>query len=456
MTTEKSTATPVVAIVGRPNVGKSTLFNRLVGKRLAIVEDVAGVTRDRHYASANWEGRRFTVVDTGGFWTDTEDVLLNRVRDQAQLAIDEAQTVILVVDGEAGLTSGDQEIARLLRKSGKPTFLAVNKVDSARREQEGFVTEFYRLGLQNVFGVSAEHGRGVGDLMEELVKTLPEVPEEEEVEEDVCRIAIVGRPNVGKSTLINKLLGEERFVASEVPGTTTDPVDARLEHQGQKYVLTDTAGIRRKRSIALKVEQFSVIRAFNAMDKADVVLLLLDATEPAVEQDAKIAGLAVEKGKALVVLVNKWDKLPATKAEEFRKELEYKMPFIGWAPMIFGSALTGTKVFQALQKCGEAFQQYQARVPTPLVNKFMQHIEDEHPAPRGPGGFPARIYYIAQIGVRPPMFALSTNRPEGITDDYKRFIVNRMRAAFGLNVPIRLIFKRKTKKQFVPKKEPRR
>lgn len=452
----RSTPRPIVALVGRPNVGKSTLFNRIVGHRLAIVEDVPGVTRDRNYADADWEGRLFTAVDTGGFLPETEDELLRRVRDQARLAIEEATLVVLVVDGLSGLTAADQEIASLLRKSGKPLLLAVNKIDSARREEEEFFTDFYRLGIDATFAVSAEHGRGVSEMMDALVQRLPEAAEMAEPEEEAaCRVAIVGRPNVGKSTLINRLLGEERFVASDLPGTTTDPLDARVEHRGKRFVLTDTAGIRRKRSIAAKVEQFSVMRALSTIDRADVVVLVLDAIEPAVEQDAKLAAVTLEKGKALVLFVNKWDCVEsAQKGREVKEELQLRLPFINWAPVLYGSAKTGSHAFDVLAAAGEVFEQQVARVPTPKLNQFLEAIVDAHPAPLAPGGLPVRLYYIAQTSTRPPTFTISTNRPEFVVDSYRRFIVNRMRESFGFRVPVRLIFHAKSKRPFSPK--PRR
>ncbi len=447
----RGTARPIVAIVGRPNVGKSTLFNRIAGKRLAIVQDVPGVTRDRNYADASWENRPFTIVDTGGFHPDTEDQLLKRVRDQARLAIDEAQAVILVVDGMGGLTAADQEMAALLRRSSKAVFVAVNKIDSVKREEEGFFTDFFRLGIEGTFAVSAEHARGISQLMDAVVATFPkaETTAEHEREDDVCRVAIVGRPNVGKSSLINKLLGEERFVAADLPGTTTDPLDARLEVKGRKYILTDTAGLRRKRSIAQKVEQFSVMRALSTIDKADVVVLVLDATEFAVDQDARIAGVAVEKGRALVVFVNKWDLIEGSaKAAEFREELRIQMKFLNWAPVVFGSAKTGEHVTQVLAKAGEVWEHHRARLPTPQLNQFLEQVVDAHPAPMASGGYPVRLFYISQIGVRPPTFAVTCNRPESVPDDYKRFLVNRMRDAFGLKVPIVLLMKPKSKRLF--------
>ena len=444
---------PVVAIVGRPNVGKSTLFNRIVGRRVAIVEDLPGVTRDRNYFDTEYDGREFILVDTGGFEPDAEDRLIQQVRDQARLAVDEAQLVILVVDGVAGPTGVDEEIAAMLRKSGKPIFLAVNKIDSHRREEEGFLSEFWSLGLERVYPVSAEHGRGVGDLLDAMLSAMPEpLPprdEEEELEEEEApdrpiRLAIIGRPNVGKSTLVNSLIGEERFVTSPVAGTTRDPVDSELVHEGRTFVITDTAGIRRKRSIAAKVEAYSVLRALKAAEASDVVVLLLDATEFAVEQDAKIAGLAVEQGKPLLVVVNKWDQIEQSKekAEQFRTDLYWRMPFLAYCPVIFTSALTGERVKGVLEQTARLFDQASSRVPTPMLNKLLEEIAAHHGLPVIRGAR-ARVYYITQVGIRPPTFVIQTNRPDLVPDDYKRYVSNKLRDVFGLQVPMRLVFKRK-------------
>lgn len=446
---------PIVALVGRPNVGKSTLFNRVAGSRRALVEDIPGVTRDRHYADVTYEGHAFTLIDTGGFLPDTEDKLLQRVRDQAQLAIEEATSIVLVVDAMVGLSSADEEIARLLRRSGKPVIVAANKIDSEKRAIEGLATDFYKLGFPALHAISAEHGRGVGELMDELIESFPEVEEGEpslHESEEVCRVAIIGRPNVGKSTLVNRLLGEERMVASEFPGTTTDAVDARLTFQGKDFVLTDTAGIRRKSAISARVEQFSVMRALKAIDRADVALLILDATEAAVDQDLRLASIAVEKGKGMVVLVNKWDlaEEAGIKAKPFEEELRKRLPFLSYAPIVFGSALTGKAVFRALKLAGELSEHLKARVPTPQLNELLQQIIDAHPAPLY-GGNPVRLFYMAQIGSRPPTFSITCNRPEGVTEDYKRFIINRLREAFGLKVPVRILIRHKSKKEFVPK-----
>ncbi len=460
MIVEKSK--PVVAIVGRPNVGKSTLFNRIVGRRIAIVEDLPGVTRDRNYFDAEHDGREFILVDTGGFEPDAEDRLIQQVRDQARLAVDEAQVVVLVVDGVAGPTGVDEEIAAMLRKSGKPLFLAVNKIDSWKREEEGFLAEFYSLGLERVYPVSGEHGRGVSDMLDAVIGALPEPlppePEEgeegEEPENRPIRLAIIGRPNVGKSTLVNSLIGEERFVTSPVAGTTRDPVDATLSHKGRDFVITDTAGIRRKRSIAAKVEAYSVLRSLKAAEASDVVVMLLDATEFAVEQDAKIAGLAEEQGKPLLVVVNKWDQIEQSpqKLEEFKENLVWRMPFLAYCPVIFTSALTGERVKAVLTEAGKLFEQASSRVPTPMLNKLLEEISNHHGLPVVRGAR-ARVYYITQVGIRPPTFVIQTNRPDLIPPEYKRYVSNRLRSVFGLQVPMRLVFKKKASLRAAPKKQ---
>lgn len=443
---------PVVAIVGRPNVGKSTLFNRIVGRRVAIVEDLPGVTRDRNYYDTDYAGRDFILVDTGGFEPDSEDRLIQQVRDQARLAVDEAEVVVLVVDGMAGPTNIDEDIGAMLRRSGKPVFVAVNKIDSNKREEEGFLTDFYTLGFERVYPVSAEHGRGTSDLLYDLVATFPALPEEveEEIEEaeldpdKPVRVAIIGRPNVGKSTLVNSLIGEERFVTSPIAGTTRDPVDSEFEHGGRKYILTDTAGIRRKRSIAMKVESYSVIRSLKAAEASDVVVLLLDATEFAVEQDAKIAGLAVEQGKPLLVVINKWDLIEKDpkKVAEFREQLLWRIPFLTFAPSMFVSALTGSQVTKVLEAAANLYDQASTRVPTPALNRLLDEISNHHSLPVIRGAR-AKIYYIAQIGIRPPTFALQTNRPDLVPPEYRRYVSNRLRAVFDLQVPMRLLFKKK-------------
>jgi GTPase len=454
-------ARPVIALVGRPNVGKSTLFNRIAGRRAAIVEDVPGVTRDRNYADVEWDGRLMSVVDTGGFEPETRDRLMTQVRQQAQLAVDEAAAVVLVVDGREGVTTVDRTVSDMLRRAGKPLFVAVNKIDSARAEEDAPLAEFYELGFGDVFAVSAEHGRGVGDLVETIIGKLgleepPPAPEDEEEPEEVAesdrpagdiRLAIVGRPNVGKSTFVNALLGEERFVVSDMPGTTRDAIDSIVEHKGRRFVVTDTAGIRRKRSIALKVEAYSVVRAMKAIDGAEVVACLLDATEAGVEQDARLLGLVAEKAKALIVVVNKWDIAEREGATQdwYKKELHKRLPFVAFAPMLFVSAKERRGVTKVLERAVKLIEQYRARFPTPQLNELLENIQEQHPAPLAKG-HPVKLFYVAQVAYAPPTFVIQCGRPESISDSYRRFVENRFREAFGLEVPMRLVFRERKRR----------
>ncbi|ATB48085.1 ribosome biogenesis GTPase Der [Corallococcus macrosporus] len=437
---------PLVAIVGRPNVGKSTLFNRLAGRRLALVQDEPGVTRDRHYADAEWEGRHFTFIDTGGFVPGDEDKLLQQVREQAQLAVDECDVIVFVTDARAGLTAADEAVASYLRKSGKPVVLAANKLDNTSGQMLSLAGEFYRLGLGDVQALSAEHGLGMQELFDAVVSKLPPKEEGEDAEappdDGIIRLAIIGRPNVGKSTLVNAILKEKRVVASEVAGTTRDPVDSELTYKDRKLLLTDTAGIRRKKSIAQRVEQFSVVAALKVMERSDVAVLLMDATEPAVDQDAKLAGLAEERGRALVIVVNKWDLVGVDqrRQETYRESLKYALKFVGYAPILFTSALTGSKVEKVVDVATELADQFRFRAPTPQLNRLLEHMVDNHPAPIVRGK-PLRLYYIAQVAAAPPTFTITVNHPDGVPDMYKRYITNQLRKTFDLRVPIRLIFK---------------
>jgi GTPase len=458
-------ARPIVALVGRPNVGKSKLFNRLGGRR-AIVQDQPGVTRDRNYADVVWEGRALTLVDTGGFEPEARDQLMAQVRRQAQLAAEEAAAIVLVVDGREGLTAVDRSVADLLRRSSKPRFVAVNKLDTARTEDEAGLADFFELGFGDVLPVSAEHGRGVGDLMEAVVTALgaqarpppaEEVAEPEEVSQgdrpagDI-RLAIVGRPNVGKSTLVNALLGEERFVVSDVPGTTRDSIDSLLTHRGRRFVVTDTAGIRRKSTISATVEAYSVVRAMKAMDDAEVVAVVLDATEAGVDQDAKLLSLVVDKAKALVVVVNKWDVAEGEGATQdwYRKELGLRLPFVAFAPMIFASAKEGRGVVRLLDTASKLVEQFRARFPTPQLNQLLEGIQESHP-PALARGLPVKLFYMAQVGYAPPTFTIQCGRPEAIPDHYRRFVENRLREAFGLQVPMRLVFRERKRKRRPPR-----
>jgi GTP-binding protein len=431
-------------------VGKSTLFNRIAGRRLALVQDVPGVTRDRHYADAEWQGRQLAVIDTGGFVPDEDSGLAAQVRAQAELAAREADVVVMVVDGRAGPGAADETLARALRRTGKPLLLAVNKLDSPAAAETG-TADFYRLGIPEVFGVSAEHSVGVDLLLDAVVARLPkptepvELAEGTEPEENApVRLTILGRPNVGKSTLLNAIVREERVVANPEPGTTRDPIDTTLIHRDRRFVLTDTAGIRRRKAVGEGVEKLSVLAALRSMERADVAVLVLDGTEPGVDQDARLAGLVAERARALLVVVNKWDlvtKDPRTE-KRTREELKWTLKFVSYAPIIFVSALTGSKVDKVLDLAADLQDSFRMRVPTPALNKLLGRLVDAHPAPIVDRR-PLRLYYIAQVGTAPPAFAITTNRPEKVPEAYKRYLSNQLRETFGLRVPLQLFFREK-------------
>ena len=440
---------PLVAILGRPSVGKSTLFNRIAGRRLALVQDVPGVTRDRHYADAEWQGRELAVVDTGGFVPDEQGGLSAQVRAQAEIAAREADVLLLVVDGRTGPTPADESLARALRRTGKPLLLVVNKLDSPTLAETG-TADFFRLGIPDVFAVSAEHSIGVDGVLDAVAARLPApaVPPPEvppgDGEDGPVRLTILGRPNVGKSTLLNALVHEERVVANPEPGTTRDPIDTTLVHEGRRFVLTDTAGIRRRKAVGEAVEKLSVLAALRSMERADVAILVLDGTEPGVDQDARLAGLVAERARALLVVVNKWDlveKDPRTE-KRTREELKWTLKFVSYAPIVFVSALTGAKVEKVLDLAAELQDAFRRRVPTPVLNRFLAQVVDAHPAPIVDGR-PLRLYYIAQVGTAPPAFTVTTNRPEKVPETYKRYLSNQLRAAFGLRVPLQLFFREK-------------
>ena len=451
---------PLVAILGRPNVGKSTLFNRLAGRRLALVQDVPGVTRDRHYADAEWQGRPLALVDTGGFIPDEKSGLAAQVRAQAELAAAEADVLLMVVDGRSGPMAADESLARALRRTGKPLLLVVNKLDTPAIAETG-TADFYRLGIPEVFGVSAEHALGLGSLLDAVVARLPppgeaagEPPPEEP---PPVRLTILGRPNVGKSTLLNAIVHEERVVSSPEPGTTRDPIDTTLVHGGRRFVLTDTAGIRRRKAVGEGVEKLGVLAALRSMERADVAVLVLDGTEPGVDQDARLAGLVAERARALLVVVNKWDlveKDPRTE-KRTREELKWTLKFVAYAPIVFVSALTGAKVEKVLDLAAELQDTFRLRIPTPALNRLLAEVVDAHPAPIVDGR-PLRLYYIAQVGTAPPAFAVTTNRPEKVPEAYKRYLSNRLRETFGLRVPVQLFFREKPgRAKRVARKRPR-
>ena len=436
---------PLLALVGRPNVGKSTLFNRLVGRRLALVEDKPGVTRDRHYADMSWGGRDFTVVDTGGFVPGGSDDILEGVRAQAEIAVASCDVVLLLVDGRVGPVGADVELAALLRKSGKPVLVVVNKLDHPPAAETA-AADFYQLGFRDVFPVSAEHALGLDALLDMVLARFPASTEVAGVEagplDDAIRVAIIGRPNVGKSTLVNALLGQERLLTGPVPGTTRDPIDTELILARRRIVLTDTAGIRKRRALAERVERLGILGALRSVDRSDVAILVMDATEPGVEQDARLAGMVEQRGKALVVLVNKWDLLgPAGRTqEEFRDALKWQLRFVDYAPILFGSALHRRNVTKVLDVAVQLFDESRRRAPTPMLNRLLQKVVEAHPAPSDRGR-PLRLYYITQVAVGPPTFALTCNRPRSVTKAYRRYLSNQLREALALRVPLHLVFR---------------
>lgn len=439
---------PIIAIVGRPNVGKSTLFNRLIRRRRAIVENTPGVTRDRHAADVEYLDRPVTFVDTGGFVPEGKENQLEKlVRQQAQAAVESCDIVLFVVDGRTGITAGDEEVARYLRKQARPLLLLVNKCDGLKGADTS-TAEFHRLGLGEPIAVAAEHGDGfntVADRLEPMLPPAPPPPVEGLVEKDPdapIRIAIVGRPNVGKSSLVNAILGEERVVASPIAGTTRDPIDSPFTYRNKKLVLTDTAGIRRKAAITQKVEGFSVLGALRAAEDADVVVLVLDANEAGVDQDQKIAALAQEKGRALIVCVNKWDLVRGKSGSqaEWREELKWYLKHVDWAPMVFVSATEGQGVTKVLDLALELFEQQYFRAGTPMLNRVTEHITTEHPMPWS-GSRALKIYYAMQVGTAPPAFAFICSNPKSVPDRYERYVSNYLRKTFSLRVPVRLFWR---------------
>ncbi|MFZ5644167.1 MAG: ribosome biogenesis GTPase Der [Bacillota bacterium] len=432
---------PIVAIVGRPNVGKSTLFNRIVGERLAIVENIPGVTRDRLYQDAEWAGRTFTLIDTGGLDFNDDNEIISNVRKQAELAIDEADVIVFVVDARSGLTSNDEEIARILRKTDKPVILVANKVEHFENID---YMEFFKLGLEEPIPVSAAEGLNTGDLLDEVVEKLPEIEEAPE-DREIIKIAVIGRPNVGKSSLVNRILGQERVIVSDIPGTTRDAIDTYFEHSGRGYILIDTAGIRRKSRIDLSTERYSVIRSLRAVDRSDVVLLVIDAVDGVTEQDKKIAGYAHEQGKASVILVNKWDliKKDDRTADKYTREVREELGFVRYAPVLFVSALSGQRVIKILQAVDSVAENYSLRVSTPGLNNLVRESVMQNPPP----SYKTRrlkIYYASQNGVKPPKFVFFINDPDLAHFSYMRYLENQIRSAYGFQgTPIRFLLRRK-------------
>lgn len=436
-------AKPVVAIVGRPNVGKSTLFNRLAGNRISIVESEPGITRDRIYADIEWLEKSFILVDTGGIETDSDDLIIKKMRQQAQLAIEEADLLLFVVDGRSGITNLDQEIADYLRKTNKKILLLINKVDDFSLVDE-ITWQFYSLGFEEIIPISAEHGKNVGDLLEKIVDNLP-LLEDDELDNEALNIAIIGKPNVGKSSLVNYLAGYERVIVSDIPGTTRDAIDTLVEIKGVKYNLIDTAGMRRKARIKDSVEYYSVIRTIRAIDRADAVLMLIDATEGVTGQDKKIVGYAHDNGKAIVLAVNKWDLIEkeTNTMEEYKKEIYNELKFINYAPITFISALTGKRVPEALELLEYVIDQNSLRIKTGLLNEVLEEafLLREPPGYRGKK---LKLYYATQVAIKPPTFLLFVNDPELMHFSYERYLENALRKAFGfIGTTIRINLKKR-------------
>ncbi|HEX2884484.1 MAG TPA: ribosome biogenesis GTPase Der [Candidatus Limnocylindria bacterium] len=455
---------PVVAIVGRPNVGKSTLFNRLIGERLAIIEDLPGTTRDRVYGTAEWNGRTFTMVDTGGLELEPGSEIEERVQDQARVAIEEADLILFMVDAHAGLAPLDHEVADRLRRADAPVILVVNKGDNPRREAEA--AEFYALGFDPAITISAQHGRNTGDLADLIVEHLPppteaeaeaaasvhpaDLTEEEmaalaEAELGAPRVAIVGRPNTGKSTFVNRVLGEDRMIVSSMPGTTRDPIDTTIQLDGQELVLVDTAGIRRRGSIERGIERYSVLRSMKAIDSADVAIVMTDATEGYTAQDAHVVGYVLEKYKGVVLVLNKWDAVEKDEhtADQWLRRLRRDAPYLAWADIVFASALTGQRVERILREALRVAEERYRRVPTGELNRLIMDAVRAHPPSHVRNKLP-KIFYAAQVGVAPPTFVVFVNDPEIVHFSYKRYLENRIRDEHGfLGTPIRLILRRR-------------
>ena len=434
---------PIVAVVGRPNVGKSTFVNRIAQADEAIVHEMRGVTRDRSYHEADWNGVEFKLVDTGGIEMGDDDAFQSSIRNQAIAGANEAEVIVFLVDGKTGINADDEEVARILRKTHKPVFLAVNKMDTPGREDE--LWEFYQLGLGDPWAVSATHGHGTGDLLDAIVEELRKVELPSDAgEDDGVNVAIIGRPNAGKSSLTNKLTKGDRSIVSDVAGTTRDAIDTHIEHEGKRYTIVDTAGLRRKSQIDQDVEYYGFVRAMRAIDRADVALLVIDSTLGLTDQDQRVAGYAAERGCAMVIVLNKWDLVEGPEAKaEIRERIADRMTFVGYAPVIAISALTGKKVDRIWDAIDIAFANYSKTIPTNKLNTWLGEIrETGHTVSNGKAVL--RMKYVTQTASRPPRFTFFVNRPDLVNDNFERFLGNRMRDAFDLvGTPISFKFKKK-------------
>ncbi len=437
---------PIVAIVGRPNVGKSTFFNAIAGERISIVKDTPGITRDRIYADVDWLGREFTLIDTGGIEPDSSDVILSQMRSQAQIAIDTADVILFMVDGKQGLTDADDKVADMLRRSKKPVILMVNKIDSYEKQQMD-VYEFYNLGMGEPYPVSSANRQGFGDLLDAILQIVS-VKEVDEEEDERPRIAIVGKPNVGKSSIINRLIGEDRLIVSDIAGTTRDAVDAAVKYNGNEYVFIDTAGLRRKNKIKEELEHFMIVRTVTAVERADIVVVVIDATEGVTEQDAKIAGIAHERGKGIIIAVNKWDAIEKNDktAKEFEKNIRNTLSFMPYAELIFISAMSGQRLVKLYDLIDMTYQSIHLRIATGVLNEILGEATALQQPPSDKGKR-LRLYYMTQAAVAPPTFVIFVNDKELFHFSYQRYIENKIREAFGFRgTPIKLIIRERREK----------
>lgn len=436
---------PLVAVVGRPNVGKSTFFNKIVGRRVAIVEDTPGVTRDRIYAEAEWSGVHFALIDTGGIEPDSKDIILSQMRHQAEVAMDMADVILFMTDGKEGVTASDREVASMLMKTGKKVILAVNKVDKSKLPDDFY--DFYELGIGEPIPISAANMLNLGDLLDEIVESFPEGAGTED--EDTINIAVIGKPNVGKSSLINRLLGEDRVIVSPIAGTTRDSIDTPFEWNGEKYLLIDTAGIRRKSKVNEDIEKFSVIRAVAAIERCDVCLLVIDACEGITEQDKKIAGIAHEAGKGIVIVVNKWDLIDkdTNTMNDFRKDIKKELTFMSYAPSVFISALTGQRAQSVIEMAKYVAENRAMRVPTGQLNSLVTDAVMMRQPPSDKGKR-LKIYYVAQVGVKPPLFSFKVNSRPLMHFSYARYLENKIREGFGFEgTSLKFVFREKGEKE---------
>jgi len=437
---------PVVAIVGRPNVGKSTFFNYIVGKRISIVEDEPGVTRDRIYSEATWRGRTFTLIDTGGIEPESEDVILSQMREQANIAMDIADVIVFITDIKQGVTAADSDIALMLKKSKKPVILVCNKADNYGKMSED-IYEFYNLGLGDPHPISSVNAIGIGDALDIICDELPEAKEDEE--EDVIKVAIIGKPNVGKSSLVNKILGENRVIVSDIAGTTRDAIDSKYENEFGKYVFIDTAGIRRKSKVEERIEKFSVMRSLLAVERADVCLLMIDANEGVTEQDKKIAGEAHEAGKGVIIVINKWDEYEkdTNTTEKYKKIVYSELAYLSYAPIIFISAKTGQRVHKLFEMINMVASQNAMRVSTSVLNQVLNEAIAIVQPPTDKGKR-LKIYYMTQASTKPPTFVVFVNDKKLFHFSYERYLVNQIRKEFGLTgTPVRMITRERKDKE---------